>query len=594
MPRKPAGKPTAPQRTAAEVRALIAAADPRAADALVEYAGKDCGELLIDLYRQGTDFARGAAMSVLRRVRFGRGWWQGAKRIYKLAEAASDAAFWGYLAYRIDVDADYSRHLTRHYMRRRAWRFLRRLARERPANYPYFAAEALIHYEQGNLEGVRHRYRWKASDVWLGRDYHKWPDGKYHKLESYTVDEALYRWLAGNILHRNNPRLKRGKLRLLTPDDKFPPIASDCAAAFPELWKRSPEPLLHVVVNAKYEPIRGWAIGRLKDDHAAALAALPNEAIASFLSSPHEAAALFGWHLLSARPPDAVNDDLVVAALCSAHPSVTARAAEFILWHRRKGWLPTAHWVVLAAGPHAGAAEFAAKWLRGRHAAELGWDELSRLLSAALPPGRALAVEVLTARPELVRGRPEAFLAALDCPHDDVRPGLCRLIESAGLSAAGAFSLLDLPYRDVSEAARRLIEKHLVEWNTPEYLVYAAESPDDAVVRWTTDMVIRHLSTDAAGLRALTPFFRRVLYRINGGGPVKRRLLAFLRETVERFPDQAAVALPLLADFTRSTGKGEFAAALTAAVKLAVERPDLGRRLRDELPGLTVEDEVIR
>jgi hypothetical protein len=594
MAKKGAKKPPTPAWTNEQVRALIASGDPRTAEAVAGYNRHDVGEILIDLYRLGTEFARAATMDALKRVRFGRGYWQAAKRIYKSAEQSRDAAFFGYLAYRIDADEDYSRHLTRDYMRRRAWRFLRRMARQSPTNYPYFAAEVLIHYRPADVEGSHGRYRWAVSDVWLGHEYSKWPDGKYRKLERYTIDTALRRWVLGNILHRNNRKLRRGKTGFQAGDHKFPAITPDSAVAFPDLWKRSPEPLLHVAANANYEPVRAWAIGRLKADHAEALRALPVEAALPFLRSRHEPAALFGWEILTAGPPEQVNTEALVGALLSPHASVTAKAAEFILWHRKKGWLPVPRWVILAVGDHAAAAEFAAKWLRNQHGEDLGWGEIARLLEAKLPAVRALGVEILTARPALVAFEPVAFAAALDTPHDDIRPGLCALIDSAGLNAAAAFALLELPYVDVQTAARGLIEKHLAEWNTPDYLLSAAESPDDGVMHWAAGLVMARLAEDGTRLRALVPFFRRLLYRVNTGSPVKRKLLGFLRQTAERFPEQAAPALALLSEFTRSIGKREFAAALTAAVKLSVERPELGERLRAELPGLRIEDEVIR
>ena len=61
------------------------------------------GELMVALYRAGTDTAR-AGLEVHLVSAFRRGAWQGFKRIYKLSEATGDHATWLPLAFRVDTE----------------------------------------------------------------------------------------------------------------------------------------------------------------------------------------------------------------------------------------------------------------------------------------------------------------------------------------------------------------------------------------------------------------------------------------------------------------------------------------------------------
>jgi hypothetical protein len=601
--------PPPPPPTALAVKGMIADRDPGLAAALADFCtrGEDYearAALLLAAYGDGSDSSRDALAFALRRLRFGFGTWKGAKRIYKAAESKNDARFFGYLAYRIDADDDYSRYRTRRHMRRRVWRFLRGLARTSPANYPYYAAEALIHYTAADLSAQRTRFVWKTVDSGTAPKaaaqlLSAGARGANVRRHEVRTDLALTRWVLCNVLHRRTPGLTRNHYRFFEPKGSFPPPRMG-TPAYAELWNADPGPLLHVVQLAEAEPIREWALNLLRTHHVERLRTLPPDGVYALLGSKHETAALFGWDLLTANlAPSAVSDEALLSALASPHAALSQRAAGFLATHRKAGDIPVGRWVTAAMADHQAAAEFAAKWLVAHHAAELGWPEFARLLKGAQPTARRIALEMLSHRPDLLTGEAasvSALAAALDTPLPDVRDGLCRLIDTAPLDAATAFGLLDLPYPDVQRAARALIERRFADFDAPEYLLQAAESPDDSVMRWAAEIIMRRLPDDPARLSRLLPFWRRLLLRVNTGGAVKRRLAGFLRETALRHPASAlAAAVPgLLAGMARSASRGEFERGLSTALRLSASSPDVAAKLSAEWPGLEIDDGVVR
>ncbi|HEU4534357.1 MAG TPA: hypothetical protein VFS00_09575, partial [Polyangiaceae bacterium] len=121
------------------------------------------GDLLLALDESTAPGARRALLATLAVVPFRYGAWRGVKRLYKLAEERLDAEIFGLLAYRFDAaQASEVSAGTLIYLKRRAWRFLRRLGHELPELYPQFAAQALRHYPPNHsFHGS-----WVANHVW--------------------------------------------------------------------------------------------------------------------------------------------------------------------------------------------------------------------------------------------------------------------------------------------------------------------------------------------------------------------------------------------------------------------------------------------
>lgn len=198
------------------------------------------GRLLVEMYGSGDSGsgdagARDALITAFREGELGWGAWQGAKAIYKLAEASHDAALFGVLASRFDtltsgdVRGEVSQG-TLIYMRRRAWRWLRQLGRAVPELFPSFAVEVLRHYPAGHSSAS-----WVATHIW-----------------SYET-----------------ARLSRSPLPFAAPAE-----SALKKRAFPAAWKLSPAPMLRLLDLAENEVVCTFAIRSLKVDHPLALRAV--------------------------------------------------------------------------------------------------------------------------------------------------------------------------------------------------------------------------------------------------------------------------------------------------------------------------------
>ncbi|MGP0067272.1 MAG: BRCT domain-containing protein [Isosphaeraceae bacterium] len=186
-------------------------------------------EVITALWEDNGPFARSCLMDIIARVPLKYGPWRALKRIFKEAEACDDTEVFGALAARVD-----STHLapevtarTLAYLRRRAWRYLRRTGQTRPACYADVAADVLAHYEDTTPWHIT----WVANHIF------------YHETGDYN---------------RSSFHLKKAR-----------PDLND--RAFADLWRRSPRPLFGLLERARSDRVRQFAADCLKADFRASL-----------------------------------------------------------------------------------------------------------------------------------------------------------------------------------------------------------------------------------------------------------------------------------------------------------------------------------
>ncbi|NVB84054.1 MAG: hypothetical protein HOV81_37105 [Kofleriaceae bacterium] len=193
------------------------------------------GKILIALYEAGDPAARGALLHVFANATLKRGVWQAAKTIYKRAEERHDAAMFGVLGVRFDlfnVSSEVGTGTIK-YLRRRVWRYLRKLGAAVPDAYATFCVELLRNYPAN----VRpYQSSWVAAHIWGHADM-KWV------REASTFEPR----------NRDNVMTTR---------------------AFPHAWKTSPAPLLRLLESALNEIVCDFAIRLLRADHPLALRAV--------------------------------------------------------------------------------------------------------------------------------------------------------------------------------------------------------------------------------------------------------------------------------------------------------------------------------
>ncbi|MFO0662043.1 MAG: hypothetical protein U0165_19755 [Polyangiaceae bacterium] len=193
-------------------------------------------ELLVALYDRKTESSRALLLQIIENAPLRFGLWGGLKRLFKRVEAELDLVVWGALVARFDEEAGgYSsgREVssgTLYYLRNRAWRFLRGLARSTPALYAQASVEALRHYREGwNLTST-----WIATHVFVGKKSRDKFGARHY--ESGRLPENLVK-------------------------DR----------AFADAWKISPDPLMVLLETCRHDTVASFAIQSLRADFPEAL-----------------------------------------------------------------------------------------------------------------------------------------------------------------------------------------------------------------------------------------------------------------------------------------------------------------------------------
>lgn len=307
------------------------------------------GVLLVQIYEEGDEPGRAALEEIFARARMGWGLWQGFKQIYKRAEERHDAAMFGVQAWRLDSMGSTPTKPgeispgTFLYMQRRAWRYLRNLGRAVPEAYPQFAVQVLRRYPRD----TRFHSAWVASQIWG---------------------------------HKQLRGLGRGGLGR--------PPGDLSTRAYPEAWKRSPDPLLRLLEDAQSNEVCQFAIRCLTTDFPERLRAVEPAWLARLGSKPLAAVHDFVVKLLRDDPrfhPSKLAalglHELAISLLRSDSDAARKYAVEYARAHAPD--LPVALLVTLATEGASDVAKFAAERLEPRDGKALGLPALVRLLGAS-------------------------------------------------------------------------------------------------------------------------------------------------------------------------------------------------------------------
>ncbi|HZW32715.1 MAG TPA: hypothetical protein VFF52_18525, partial [Isosphaeraceae bacterium] len=139
---------------------------------------------------------------------------------------------------------------TRHYLRRRAWRYFRRLGKDHPERYVAAISEALVLYEDADV----------ATGLALIDNW-----GLVHALfhHSPVLESRPRGWIpaAGRSLAELEP-----------------------APIYDELWRSAPRALFDLLARAGCRPVRQWAARMLRRDLAAVRTAIGVEDVLSLLA----------------------------------------------------------------------------------------------------------------------------------------------------------------------------------------------------------------------------------------------------------------------------------------------------------------------
>lgn len=198
-------------------------------------------EVIEELWEGEDVFTRSTLIEVLKSVPLTYGPWRAIKRIFKEAEAKNDTEVYATIAARVDCEAVGGYRMgegptqgTLLYMRRRAWRYLRRIGETFPAIYPDVATDFLA---------------------------------AYGDLSHYQLRNT---WVAAHILAHEGGEFNRNRFLSI-------PSSFQKSRAFPDLWTRSPRPLFSLLERAKSDCALQFATQGLKTDFRASLREVESE-----------------------------------------------------------------------------------------------------------------------------------------------------------------------------------------------------------------------------------------------------------------------------------------------------------------------------
>jgi hypothetical protein len=406
---------------------------------------------------------------------------------------------------------------TRHYLRRRAWRYFRRLGFRDPAAYVPAVARALVRYTDDDVRsGENLLDNWGLMHACFG------------KSDVLTFDRR----------HTN-----------VTPGRSLAELSA--APMFERHWAApaSAPTLLTIVLDANCRPVRVWAIQLLKRHHQAALASVDAELLVRLVDHADGDVAAFAAELLASA---AVAGTLPVATwlklLATRNGTVVSAVADAFRKHVNFDRVTLAQAVQIATSPATPVARLGLEILEHRQVR----SDADRATLAELATARCLAVADAIARYAIgkvnVAGH---YRLAQVIPFFDSR--LLSMRE-------GAFEAL----ADDSPAA-----------TDPAFWSALLESPYDDVRTVLVERLKHRQSLPGASADALAFLWRGVLLNIHRGGRAKLSALKQVSRQVTLEPSTLAGLLPVLAVAIRSVRAPEARHGLAAIVAAVEKAPAL-------------------
>ncbi len=412
---------------------------------------------------------------------------------------------------------------TRNYLRRRAWRHFRTLARVEPGRYVGAIAEALVRYrDEDAADGVALLDNWGLVHALFGRS------------PALIPRPSGWRVAPGHALAELAP-----------------------APAFERLWDGDPDATLGLLARGRCRAVRRWAALRIEADPARFRTILDLEGWFDLLGHADPDVARLAAGMLDRDPEGLARLDPArwVDRIERAGPGSLAAICDLARRHVPPGRVVRPQALRLAGLAPIPAARLGLDWLGDGGGDDPAW---LALLDARCDP---LRPEILRrVRSALARSGAgvAAILAFLDSRHRDARVVGWAWFEgdpAAVDDVATWQQLLESPYADVRIALLNHLERRR----------------GDGAGR----------SVDLRGLWAA------VLLDAHRGGRAKPAAVAQILDRLEARPGEAAALLPILGVALRSVRGPERRAGLVAVVRLVERGgPEVGRLVRAAFPEL--------
>jgi hypothetical protein len=421
------------------------------------------------------------------------------------------------------------RHRTRFYLRRRAWRYFRRLGFARPQEYCAAVARALPLYQDEDLQtGEAILENWGLIHICFGRS-------------------AVLERTPGHI------RLREGA----TFNDLKP------QPYFGKLWQTAEafETLLGLVPQARAQLVRTWCMQLLEAEHADRLGALDVQRLLSLLDHDDEAVVQFAArHFSRSQQLGSLPLDTWFKLLETRNVTALELICRAMAEHVHAERLSLADCVRFACAAPVPVARIGLDWLKQR---PIRTDEDRQLLSRCsrarcVATGGELAEWVLSHVGTSQRYEREQALALLDSLNSGCRGAAWQWLMKDGS-----------PGREDAVLWSRLIE-----------------TPYDDIRLPLVDTLHKRAVNTGLSADALTPVWSAVLAGVHRGGRQKLKAIEQIKSAILDSPQRLETLLPVLTVAVRSVRGPEMAAALSAVVELATRRPEIELALAQALPEL--------
>lgn len=334
------------------------------------------------------------------------------RALYKAAEYRRDAQVFGLIAYRIEsTPAEHSERgdgrptrarpfstQTRDYYRWRTWRTLRRLGQAEDADWSRMAVGVLQQYTDADAQEIERH------------------------------------WALCQLLYLNSRRYRPDKRQrgFVLVDRRAG--GGEREEAFPELWDRAPQALLHLLDGSACERVHEFAVRALRHN-TSFLSQLDVPAVVMLLGRPYQVTAALGFELAKQHyDPFAPDRDLLLALVGSVHAPARAEGRSYIDAQRSLVTGDSAFLCALAMSPHADTRAFALNLLKGSALDDdVGRALVGRLVAELLALGSELDDRVPDVSDILLRAlTPYITSLGSDVLRDLVGHPMARLQELGG------------------------------------------------------------------------------------------------------------------------------------------------------------------
>lgn len=417
---------------------------------------------------------------------------------------------------------------TRYYLRRRAWRYFRRMGFQDPTRYIPAISRALLHYQD--------------DDLAVGENI----------LDSWGLMHALF---GKSELIEFTPSLTR-----LRDGKKLADLVAE--PAFPQLWqnREAIEPLFSLIGEGKSRLARVCGMQMLRRWHQQAL--------------------------------DSVAIERLIGLLDHSDPEVQRFAAELFAASPSLGTLPVETWLRLLGTSNLAALTLIVEAMEKHVAGErLTLAQLVSVACDRPVPVVRLALRYLKGR-NISSDEDRATLARLSAAECDVAGGEIASFALGILGSAEHYDadqiirFFDSTLLRMRRASWEWLTPTSAGWNDSRLWSRLIESPYDDVRLSLVEALKHRVAIPGSDATAHASLWSAVLLGIHRGGRTKLIAMGQISRAIREHPEETERLLPVLAVAIRSVRLPEARVGLSAIVSAVDARPELEAVVSRYLPEL--------